>query len=101
MTLAFGLLLWVAAFLAHGFLQPKMCRILMLPHIPGYVLHPCRTFLPLAALYLCCRQGTLPGVLAWFGTASVAGICACLILTIISLRQIHIKELANETGAAF
>ncbi|WP_122049310.1 hypothetical protein [Asaia bogorensis] len=96
MTPVFGLFLWIIAFLAHGLLQPKMCRILTLPHISGYALHPCRTLLPLLALYLCCRKGAVYGVMVWFGTASVAGICACLILTAISLRQMHGKQVSNK-----
>ncbi|BAT19210.1 hypothetical protein [Asaia bogorensis] len=99
MILSSAILLWIVAFAAHGFLQPKMCRILALPALPRVMLHPCRLLLPLLALYLCCKGGALYGVMMWFGTASVAGVLACLILTAISLRQTDGKGLTNQPAA--
>jgi len=95
-----ALALWFVALSSHALLQAKLCRIMALPVLPHLPLHLGRLVLPLVALWLCLRLGTVPGVLTWFGTASVAGIMASLALTAVSLRQPGRRNLGDRTADA-
>ncbi|WP_025885624.1 hypothetical protein [Asaia prunellae] len=82
-TMAF----WGIALFSHALLQPKFLRLQGFEAPHRLPLHLFRLVLPVLAAFLCCQLDFPEGVLVWFGSASIAGLLATALLTVLSVRN--------------